>query len=268
MKEKIFNYAIIALIIFVCLSGYLGYIVYEKNKQLKMANLVYKQNEASKKELEVIRKDSVIMYHKYAEVTNILNDKEKILKEKNERIVSLTTANFYLHEIVDSLSGKVIISNGEQDKTIIPDYLIGKKYSFSSKKDFYSFNSIFILGNPPSENFSLKFFQDINQIFYLTVNKEGLYSGYTKFSPDFVNNYIVVKSLDVKIEKDDFYSMLKQPISFVFFLNGSMNLRQDKTAFAFGGSVVIQEKWKIGYQKILSENSHIISLGYKIFSIK
>lgn len=266
IKEKLLKYLIFALIVFVFLSGYLGYTIYQKNKELKMANAVYIQNELSKKEIEILKKDSMVLYHKYAEVTNLNKEKNKILKQKDEKIISLVNTVVSIKEIVDSLKG---IAVNEEDTTKVPYYLIGKKYLFSKETKFYSLIDTVTLDNPPFMKRNLTFFQDIGLDVYLTVNSEGSYSGYAKFIPDFVNDYINIKKLEVKLEKDEFYKMLKQPIGWMFFVDGSTVIYSTgEFKLALGISIIRNEQWKMGYRKVLNDNIHLIDFGYRFFSIK
>lgn len=265
-KEKMFRYLIIAFIVLFCLLIFVSYSLFDTNKKLKMAENVYKQNELSKKEMQRLKKDSTLIYQKYAEVTEILNDKEKILKERKERIIFLEKQNIVFKKLVDSLVGSVVVVN-PQDTINIPDFLLGRKYSFYKKNNFYTKLDTLIIFNPPILKSQLIFNNEINLINYLTINEDGMYSGYAKFSPDYVNEYLTIKNMEVKINKDDFYNLLKKPVSWMLF--GDLGvIAKEKIVLGAGVTIIKDQKWKIGYLKVISENTHIFNIGYNILTIR
>ena len=267
MNNNLVKYLSISLMIIIGISIFLGYSLYKTKEELKQANSVYEQNELSKKEIQRLKQDSIVWVQKYIEVTNLNKNKDKLLKQNNETIIFQDSKIIKLESIIESMSGLIVDTNNNKDTNKIPEFLIGKKLLFESKKDFYNIKSEVKLDNPPINKTELTFFDKIKLTSFISRNKEGKFSGYAKFSPSFINNYLSISEMDIEMEKDEFAGLLKPPIAYQFFLDAGI-IAKENTTLSFGATLIHNEKWKLGYQKSISENLHLLNIGYGVFSIK
>lgn len=255
---------IIAIIILAVGCAVLGYLYYQKFNEANELDNINRQNIlAHNGELERYKKDSTEFVRKIASVESLAEKRHELLKEREERIISLTRQNIALQKIIDQ--GYADIDS--TDTTAIPQYLIGKTYNFNVSRQFYNYNLSVTLDNPPFHRLVQNFYQDIELINYLSVNKDGIFSGYSNFEPSFVNDYIKISNMKIIIEKDEFYNLGKTKYNkWMFFIDGQV-IQTDRSDFALGAEAIVNEQWKFGYKKGFGDNLHVFNVGYNLFNI-
>jgi len=220
------------LIAFLCLlvAGLTYFLVssVSKNNQLEK---IYQQNELTLNDtLKTLRLQNETFYHKYATIQSDLIEKEKQLKERDEKILTMSTKEILFKKLIDSLSGRIVKIG--KDTSGVP---YGSILEFTMNNEFYwSKDSVFIERVPLIKK-KLEFakFRLKN---FLTRNTEGKWSGYSKFEPEFVNKYLSIATLEVIVDRDEFVRVESDINKFRLKLIPGIGLLQKETSL-FAGSI-------------------------------
>ncbi|MHB8840993.1 MAG: hypothetical protein ACYC56_04255 [Candidatus Aquicultor sp.] len=232
-----------------------------KNNQLEK---IYKQNELALNDtLKVLRLQNETYYHKYASIQSQLTDKEKQLKERDEKILAMSTKEISLKKLIDSLSGTIVQLG--KDTAGIP---YGSILEFKKNGEFYlSKDSVFI-DRPPWIKKQLEFIK-FRQKDFLTRNIEGKWSGYSKFEPEFVNKYLSITNLDVIVERDEFVRVESDIDKFRLSLIPTFGILQKETTIFGGGlKVLINKKHLVEVTKGIGNDWLWVGYGYSFDVVK
>lgn len=202
---------------------------------------------AIKGEVEKYIVDSTEAYRKIAYVTDLNDDLEKenaalttIIDNNDETIIGLTSTTIQLGELVDSMSNNVIV---------VSDDMVGKVINVSKKRDFYNISIGVFLGNPTIIRDTITF-NPFNATFMLGKNTDDVYSGYLTFEPDYMNKYLTINNVVVKIDRESFYYSDKYKKSLYL---------------SFGvGVVTLNEMYLLITSELNLWNKHYLEAGYGI----
>lgn len=232
-----------------------------KNNELEK---IYRQNELARDSLmKKIQIDSSTYYHKYASIQSDLVKKEEALKQRDEKILTMSTKEILLQKLIDSLSGRIVIMG--KDTSGIP---YGSVLEFTKNNEFYfSKDSVFVERVPWIKK-ELEFIQ-FRQKDFITRNTEGKWSGYSKFEPEFVNKYLSITGLEVIVERDEFVRVESDIDKFRLSLIPTFGLLQKESPLLGGGlKALINKKHLIEVTKGLGNNWLWIGYGYTFDIVK
>ncbi|MDQ7818692.1 MAG: hypothetical protein RDU14_16825 [Melioribacteraceae bacterium] len=231
------------------------------NKQLEK---IYKQNELALNDtLKTLHLQNETYYHKYASIQSKLTEKDKQLKERDEKILTMSTKEISLRKLIDSLSGTIVKIG--KDSAGIP---YGSVLEFKKNNEFYwSKDSVFI-ERPPWIKKELGFIK-FKQKDFLTRNKEGKWSGYSKYEPEFVNKYLSIKTLEVIVDRDEFVRVESDIDKFRLSLIPTIGLLQKESSLLGGGlKALINKKHLVEVTKGIGNDWSWIGYGYSFDIVK
>ena len=232
-----------------------------KNKQLEK---IYKQNEIALNDtLKTVRLQNETYYHKYASIQSNLIEKEKQLKERDEKILTMSTKEILFKKLIDSLSGRIVKLG--KDTSGIP---YGSVLEFSKNNEFYwSKDSVFIERVPLIKK-KLEFAK-FRQKNFLTRNTEGKWSGYSKFEPEFINKYLSIATLEVIVDRDEFVRVESDIDKFRLSLIPTIGLLQKESSLLGGGlKGLINKKHLVEITKGIGNDWLWIGYGYTFDIVK
>lgn len=232
-----------------------------KNNQLEK---IYKQNElALNDSLKIIKLQNETYYHKYASIQSNLLDKEKQLKERDEKILAMSTKEIALKKLIDSLSGTIVKLG--KDTAGIP---YGSVLEFKKNNEFYTSKDSVFIERPPWIKKELEFIK-YRQKDYLTRNTEGKWSGYSKFEPEFVNKYLTITGLDVFVERDEFVRVESDIDKFRLSLIPTIGiLMKETTLLGAGLKALINKKHLAEITKGIGNDWVWVGYGYEFDIVK
>lgn len=232
-----------------------------KNNQLEK---IYRQNELARDSLmKKVQLDSSTYYHKYALIQSEVIEKEKQLKERSEKILTMSTKEILLKKLIDSLSGRIVVMG--KDTNGIP---YGSILEFKDTKEFYSYKDSVHIERIPWIKKELEFIK-YRQKDFLTRNTEGKWSGYSKFEPEFVNKYLSVVSLDVIVERDEFVRVESDIDKFRLSLIPTFGvLQKEITLFGGGLKALINKKHLVEVTKGIGNDWLWVGYGWNFDLIK
>lgn len=256
------EYKIIAVLSLLLAGGtyFLIRSIYE-NKQLEKT---YKQNEIALNDtLKTVRLKNETYYHKYASIQSNLIEKEKQLKERGEKILTMSTKEILLKKLVDSLSGTIVKMG--KDTSGIP---YGSVLEFKKQTEFYNYKDSVFIERLPWIKKELEFIK-FRQKDYLTRNTEGKWSGYSKFEPEFVNKYLSITTLEIIVESDEFVRVESDIDKFRLKLIPGIGLLQKETSLLSANLVaLINNKHFAQLAKGIGNDWIFISYGYGFDIVK
>lgn len=215
-----------------------------------------KQNGLALKDMELIKKENEELFHKYISVKDIPDSLNKMLKERNEKILLLTSTIIQLKDIIASGIGTV-------SDTIKIKECLGLKLHFTNETNFYKYNIDVLVEEPPIHNLFMSFKPIKGMKNFITANKEGIWSSYVEVPPEY-RDYITITDLqtivDDKLFKDS-HSIKIPRLS--FYLNAGV-LTSPAVSLSVGGGIIYDEN-VISYSKGIANNYHYINYG-RIFS--
>lgn len=220
---------------------------------------ISRQNIAALDSMQKFIDDSTVMYQKYVSVQSINQEQEKLLTDRDEKILNLSRAVLQLKEIISKDTGTVI--NG----SIGPQgYQFGTILRFIGGNEFYRYIDSIFLSAVPVHSLTLQF-AEFQQKIFLTRNDKGLWSYYLKFIPDWVNKYIDVKNIEISVAKDEYLRVEDDINKFTMslFLSGGLMI-DNAVHLKAGGDVLVNNKHLIGYKHGIGNSYHYINYGYRI----
>jgi hypothetical protein len=250
--QKYMSYVLIFLLL---TSGLLGYLYFSSAHNYKMLKGTYSQNIlALNDSLKKVQYKNEEMYHKYIEFQDLSKEQTALLKNKDEKIKTLTTQVIQLNNVISDGTGVVYVH--DTIKTI-DSACIGLKLNFKKATEFYTYNLDVVINNPSYHRLDLQF-SPISLTTYLTRNKQGVFSSYFKVEPATLNKYIQITSARVQMEQDDYIPANKPEYGFLPMINLSTH-----HVVSIGGGVQL-DKHIVGYLKGINSTAHSVFYAYRI----
>ncbi|OGU56695.1 MAG: hypothetical protein A2V66_16275 [Ignavibacteria bacterium RBG_13_36_8] len=249
----------------------LGIILYNTVVDKNGALAISRQNQlALNDSLKIFKEENKTLYHKYAEVQKIDEIKDRsiakqvdILSKKDEKILTLTKQNIKLRDIINQGVQE------EPNTSEIPLNLVGHELTFKDSTDFYKYRIKVTLGNPSIHTFKQSFYNDILQTIHLTRNKEGEYSGYSEFEPEFVNNYLSINNIRFILDQDEFVRIEGDINKFRLTIFPSFGIFTFQPLYLHAGlKVLINRKHLVGYSHGIGNDLNLLEYGYGFDIIK
>lgn len=236
MKIKI---SFISIIILLLVGGWFGKMWLDDyyGKKLFIANQNRLADSTTIARLEL---DSIVMFHRYARIVEIndelLGDNALLLKDRNEKVLSLTKAEIRIAELLS-----------EGITTEIDT--VNKELSFTGiKREFYSYD-LFVSFPRAYHKLSLTIHPFTMAVIVTERVSDGFYSGYVSFTPAFVNDYLTVENMEVYIDDSFFDKIVEAPVL--------------RLGLAIGVLVGETNSFSVGVGTLLG-NSHYLDAKYAI----
>lgn len=253
------------LIIFLCLlvAGLTYFLVSSVSNNAGLEK-IYRQNQLARDSLmKKIQLDSATYYHKYATIQSNLIEKEKELKGRDEKILTLSVKEILLKKLIDSLSGRIVkMGKGTSG---IP---YGSILSFTKRTEFYTADDSVFVEKVPWMKRAMEFVKfKLKHI--LARDKEGRWSGYSKFEPNFINNYIDIIDEEVFVDRDEYLRIENDIDKFRLTLIPTFGLLQkDNSLFGAGLKALINKKHLIEVTKGIANDWLWFGYGYSFDVVK
>jgi hypothetical protein len=253
MKNNAVKYLSISLFVIACI---LGYLTYKLSSEKGLLNKIITQNEASLDSAKTINKNWV---QKYAQVKKLNYEKDELLKERDETILSQTKIIAQLNSIHSEGKGSV-----EKDTVFIEEKKFVDKIVFTKTTPFYSYELNVWVNPSPFHKLDI-YFKPITMDTYLTRNKKGLWSGYVKVQ-DELREYLSITDLNVFVEKDEYARVEKTPTRWDLGVGGNI-LTTPEVYLGFGVDLLIDVTHEFGYSYYLGIGHHEATYRY-FFNVK
>lgn len=220
---------------------------------------ILRQNElAYNDSLKVLMYENELLYHKYAMVGSLKDSLTDIMKNNNEKILTLSKQMIYLQHIIKQGFGAY---DSTTNVPVTP--CLGLKMNFVDSNAFYSLAFTVTVDTPkPKFDFQQKFnpFSITN---YLTRNKDGIWSSYVKVDEAF-NEFIKIGDVKTIIDKDEYIDVENNDKSLSFIPTIGFGIYNDGIVKTDIGLTGLIDKYLIGYSKGIGNSFHFVKFGYLI----
>ncbi len=242
----------------------LAFLYWRSCQNINLLEKLNTQNEAEYTDsLKIVRNESQEMYHKYVHISNLDSIKNNLLKQRDEKILSLTMINIRLSDLISNNTGVRI------DTIILNKNCYGIRLKFENDGPFYSYTDSVYVDEIPWHSLRVKF-KPFSVTTYVTRSKDtGLWSSYIEI-PAELRKYILLSEIKTIVDENVFGDVEKRLDHFRLSITPFIGQAFIDSKSYFIGSIVgkINNRHSILFSKGIGNGFIQIGYGWNFDIIK